>query len=164
LAVEKGNDRCAQALVTAGADVNYGSSMSMTSLHIAIKKHHTAIAQLLLEHGATAVMNSAVHTTYSDDAPCCDSVTALMMCTEPDTVKLLLAAGADVHVAIDIGNTALHITAKHNWKAPMLCVLIKAGADLHAVNSKGKTAVQLAHDKGHTLIEQLLNRAAQQGH
>jgi ankyrin repeat protein len=44
----------------------------------------------------------------------------------------------------------------------MLCLLIKAGADLHAVNNEGKTAAQLAHDKGHTLIEQLLNRAAQQ--
>jgi ankyrin repeat protein len=44
----------------------------------------------------------------------------------------------------------------------MLCLLIKAGADLHAVNSKGKTAAQIAHDRGHILIEQLLNRAAQQ--
>jgi hypothetical protein len=47
----------------------------------------------------------------------------------------------------------------------MLCLLIKAGADLHAVNKSGKTAAQLAHDRGFTLIEQLLNRAAQQqGH
>jgi hypothetical protein len=42
--------------------------------------------------------------------------------------------------------------------------LIKAGADLHAVNSEGKTAAQLAHDKGNTLVEQILIRAAQQEH
>jgi hypothetical protein len=43
-----------------------------------------------------------------------------------------------------------------------VCLLIKAGADLRAVNNVGKTAAQAAHDKGNTLIEQLLIRAAQQ--
>jgi ankyrin repeat protein len=70
-----------------------------------------------------------------------------------------------VHVANEAGNTALLVAAKHNWKAPMICLLIKAGANLYAVNNEGQTAAQIAHDEGHTLIEQLLNRAAQQqGH
>jgi ankyrin repeat protein len=80
-------------------------------------------------------------------------------------MKLLLAAGADVHVTNEAGDTCLHVAARHNHKASVVCLLIKAGADLQAVNSEGKTAAQLAHDRGHVLIEQLLIRAAQQhGH
>lgn len=161
MAAQSGNMQCARVLIAAGVDVNHLNSMHLTSLHIAIREHHAAVAQLLLEHGAAAVMNSVVAIKCTKS--CCNSVTALMMCTEADTVKLLLAAGADVHVANSAGDTCLHVAAKHNWKAPMLCLLIKAGADLHAVNKHGKTAAQLAHDRGHALIEQLLNRAAQQG-
>jgi ankyrin repeat protein len=89
-----------------------------------------------------------------------------MMCTTANTVKVLLAAGADVHVATDAGDTCLHKAAAHGYAAPVVCLLIKGGADLHAVNSPGKTAAQVAHDNGFTLIAQLLNRAAaqQQGH
>jgi ankyrin repeat protein len=133
-------------------------------LHIALNHKHSAVAQLLLEHGATAVMNSVVPANCFNGPYCCTGHTALMMCTTADTVKVLLAAGADVHVTTDGGDTCLHKAAAHGYAAPVVCLLIKAGANLHAVNSKGKTAAQVAHDNGFTLIEQLLNRAAQQGH
>jgi uncharacterized protein len=76
-------------------------------------------------------------------------------------LKLLLTAGADVQAVTSRGNTCLHVAAQHGYSAPVVCLLIKAGADLHAVNREGKTAAQVAHYAGHTLIEQLLNRAAQ---
>jgi ankyrin repeat protein len=84
-----------------------------------------------------------------------------MYCNDAATLKLLLTAGADVHAVTSRGDTCLHIAVRHSYAVPVICLLIKAGADLHAVNSAGKTAAQVAHDKGHTLIEQLLNRAAQ---
>jgi ankyrin repeat protein len=159
----QGNLNCARVLIAAGIDVNHFNSLNMTCLHTAIVTHRSAeLVQLLLNHGATAVMNSVIHKSCKTGARCCTTTTALMMCTEADTVKLLLAAGADVHVTNEAGDTCLHVAAKHNWKAPLMCLLIRAGADLHAVDNEGKTATQLAHDKGHTLIEQLLNRAAQQ--
>jgi ankyrin repeat protein len=55
-------------------------------------------------------------------------------------MKLLLAAGADVHVRSFLNDTCLHTAVRHKASAPMLCLLIQAGADLHAVNSIGKTA------------------------
>jgi ankyrin repeat domain-containing protein 6 len=76
-------------------------------------------------------------------------------------MKLLLAAGADVHVTNQAGDTCLHVAARHDSRAP--CLLIKAGANLHAVNNEGKTAAQLAHDRGHTLVRLLLLRAAEHG-
>jgi uncharacterized protein len=160
-AADIGNVNYPRALIAAGADVYHFNSMNITCLHFAIMEKRSAVVQLLLEHVATAVMNSVVITRCLK--ACCDSATALMMCTETHLVKLLLAAGADVYMATGVGNTALHVAAKHNWKAPMLCLLIKAGADLHAVNNEGVTAAQIAHNCSHTLIEQLLNRAAKQG-
>ena len=85
-----------------------------------------------------------------------------MLCTDPDTLKALLAASVDVHVSTDQGDTCLHKAVAHGYSAQGVCLLIKAGANLHAVNSRGKTAAQFAHDKGNTQIEQLLVRAAQQ--
>jgi ankyrin repeat protein len=159
-AVDSGNVQCAKALIVAGVDVNHTSSNNcgLTALHTAIMSRHATLVQLLLENGATAVINTVTLVGCSEH--CCVGATALMMCTEPDIIELLLAAGADVNVCNDTGNTALHVAARHEFPVRALCLLIKAGADLHAVNSDGKTAAQLAHDNGHTLIEQLLNRAA----
>jgi ankyrin repeat protein len=149
VAAHHGNVRCARVLLAAGADVNNTISGGYRSLHTAIIENHAAVVKLLLEHGATEVMNEIVPTKCTGGSVCCKSMTALMLCFEVDTLKVLLAAGADVHVTNDVGDTCLHVAAKHNWKAPMLCLLIKAGADLHAVNNEGKTAAQLAHDRGY---------------
>jgi ankyrin repeat protein len=83
-----------------------------------------------------------------------------MSCAQPAYLKLLLAAGADVHKTTDRGNTALHVAAVHKFAAPVLCLLIKAGVDLHAENSAGKTAAQVAAAIGNTLAAALLTRAA----
>jgi uncharacterized protein len=164
VAASRGHVQCAKALLAAGAGVNTTDISGVIPLHIALHRSHSAVAQLLLEHGATAVMNSVVPVHCCNRPHCCTGLTALMMCTTADTVKVLLAAGADVHVTTDGGDTCLHKAAVHGYAAPVVCLLIKAGANLHAVNSKGKTAAEVAHDNGFTLIEQLLNRAAQQGH
>jgi uncharacterized protein len=160
-AVYHGNLECAKVLIAAGVDVKHAESDGVTALHLAVTTDHSASVQLLLEYGATAVMNEIVPVRCTCGALCCATATALMLCTTADTVKLLQAAGADVNVTNDVGDTCLHVAAKHHWKAPRLCLLIKAGADLHAVNNDGKTAAQIAHDRGYTLTAQLLNRAAQ---
>jgi ankyrin repeat protein len=156
-----GHLQCAQLLIAAGADVNFSITGSFRCLHMAIMAQEPAVVQLLLEHGATAVMNSVLPVScfYGD---CYNSTLALMLCSTAATVKVLLAAGADVHVTTAAGDTCLHVAVRHSYKAPVMCLLIKAGVDLHAVNSSGKTAAQLAHDRGNVLIAQLLNRAAQQ--
>jgi ankyrin repeat protein len=84
LAAKGGNVQRAKILIliAVGADVNNFNCQGTTGLHWAVVGHHTALAQLLLEHGATAVMNSVVPPTCSSDAPCCDGMTALMMCEE----------------------------------------------------------------------------------
>eukprot|EP00953_Heterococcus_sp_UTEX-ZZ885_P007553 4572-Heterococcus_DN1.PRE.3 len=154
--------QCAKALIAAGVDVNYADIKGTTSLHMAVNNQHAAVVQVLLEHGATAIMNSVIATQCPHGARCCDGVTALMLCKKAATVKVLLDAGADVHVTNKGGDTCLHTAAEHKFAAPLLCLMIKAGVNLHAVNHAGKTAAQLAHERGFSLIEQLIYRAAQQ--
>jgi ankyrin repeat protein len=164
VASNQGLIECVRVLIAAGADVNSAGNDSMSSLHLAVQASHSAVAQLLLQHGATAVMNEVLPFTCSSSYPCCClGMTALMMCTTAATVQVLLAAGADVRVITDTGGTCLHLAASHGLPVPVVCLLIKAGVDLHAVDRHGKTAAQWAHEKGNTLIEQLLVRAAQQG-
>jgi ankyrin repeat protein len=117
------------------------------------------MVKLLLEHGASAMLD---HTGYV--CQCCGKMTTLMMATDAATTKVLLAAGADMHEVTSTGNTVLHVAAVHTYAVPVICLLIQAGADLYAKNAAGNTAAQVAKAKGHHLIEQLLNRAAQQGH
>jgi ankyrin repeat protein len=147
----------ARVLIRAGADVGAVCSNGMTSLHPAARWGHLELLQLLLEHGAAAVIDSLSPACGHSS---CGKSTALMACDSPAAVKVLLAAGADVHVTTDRGNTALHVAAVHKYPAPVLCLLIKAGVDLHAVNSDGKTAAQVAVDSGNTLAAALLTRAA----
>jgi uncharacterized protein len=163
-AAGRGSIECAKVLIAAGADVNRPQLDGSSSLHVAITKHHASVVEFLLQHGVTEVMDRVIPSMCEyGGVECCSSQTALIMCTETETATLLLSAGANVHVTNDAGDSCLHVAAKHNWKAPMLCLLIQAGVDLHAANNQGKTAAQIAHDRGYTLIEQLLNRAAQQG-
>jgi uncharacterized protein len=162
VAAHVGYSECVKVLLAAGADVNSGDCNNLTSLHMAVTENHSAVAQLLLEHGATAALNTVVNVrclkTYGC---CCRGLTALMMCTTAATVQVLLAAGADVRVTTYAGDTCMHLAARHSLPVPVVCLLIKAEVDLHAVNHQGMTAAEVAHEKGNTLIEQLLIRAAQ---
>jgi uncharacterized protein len=164
VAASEGNVKCAKALIAAGIDVNDTSTTGHTSLHIAVVSEHSAVVQLLLDHGATAVMDTLVPSKCPYIDQCCTTMTALMVCTDVATTKALLAAGVDVAVANDTGDTCLHLAVEHELPVPVICLLLKAGADLRAVNNAGKTAAQLAHERGYALIEQLLKRAAQQRH
>jgi ankyrin repeat protein len=159
-----GHTEAAKALIAAGADVNHTDNQGSPCLHRAVDSSlnsgHTDTVQLLLESGATALLDTQVPCACAMGA-WCGTVTAVMMCKHAAVLKLLLAAGADVHATTSTGNSCLHIAAAHSYPAPVLCLLIKAGADLHAVNSAGKTAAKVARDYHSKLAEQLLTRAAQ---
>jgi hypothetical protein len=63
-----------------------------------------------------------------------------------DTVKLLLAAHADVNSRDDRGNTALLGAVARGWN-DMVRVLIAAGADPYAANTAGLSPYDLAKGK-----------------
>jgi uncharacterized protein len=109
-----------QLLLDAGAELTGDSP----ALHASVlNSNGTAVQKLLLEQSAVAAMM----TNVAEQCSCCGPRTAVMLCEQPEQLKLLLAAGADVHVTTDRGNTALHVAAVHKFAAPVLCLLIKAG-------------------------------------
>jgi ankyrin repeat protein len=148
--------QCAEALLDAGADAAYTmESSGSTCLIAAVIGKHTELVELLLQCGAAAAINSQYHW-----CGCCGSTTALAICGDVTTVKLLLAAGADVHKTSVKGYTCLHTAVIHKRPAPKLCLLIKAGVDLAAKNEHGHTAAEIAHSMGSYMTATLLIRAA----
>jgi uncharacterized protein len=142
-----------QLLLDAGAE----HPANATLLHTATDniKHPEVLKLLLEQRGAAATIDDV-----AVECDCCGPRTAIMKCEQPAHLKLLLAAGADVHKTTDRGNTALHVAAVHKFAGPVICLLIKAGVDLHALNSAGMTAAQVAADSGNTPAAALLIRAA----
>jgi ankyrin repeat protein len=150
-----------QLLLDAGADITAQHTVGVNVLHSAVENSkRPEVLQLLLEHSSAGAMIDNVAALCS----CCGSRTVLMKCEFPAHLKLLLAAGADVHKTTDTGNTALHVAAVHKFAAPVLCLLIKAGVDLHVENSDCQTAAEVAADSGNMLAAALLTRAALDSH
>jgi uncharacterized protein len=164
-AVLSGDAQCTQLLVNAGADVNARCGLALPSFNeflesagikgVTVIMNHGAVTTVLTD-GAQQPLPTAQRDVIANDM----SKTVLMAADTLAVVKVLLAAGADVHLTTDLDNTCLHTAAACNYPAPVICLLIKAGVSLHAVNREGKTAAVVAHDKGNTLAAALLNRAA----
>jgi ankyrin repeat protein len=177
-------------LISRGADVHARYRNGDTPLYTAVKRGHTALAEVLLAAGAdAAVVNFSGWTCVSRavanghskmlqlllqrgvatvvDQPvracsCCGvAVTALMLCSKPAVSKLLLAAGADVQHTTEQGNTALHTAAQHGYPPAVVCMLLKAGVSIKARNSNWQTAAELAAAVGNERTAALLTRAAQ---
>jgi ankyrin repeat protein len=160
IAARDGCARCVDALLHAGAELSAVLSDGSTVLHAAACNDAPQALQLLLERGAAAAVSIDA---LSRGCSCCGTNTALMLCTQPAQLKLLLAAGADAHKITDRGSTSVHVAAAHARPASVLCLLIKAGVDVQALNRWGKTAAEVAADCGNALAASLLNRVVAGG-
>jgi ankyrin repeat protein len=132
----------------AAADLTAVDIDGRTPLHIAADKGSDAAVQALLQRGANVA--AADH----------KGATPLMLAKTAAVVKLLLAAGADAAAADIVGCTALHYCARSNAAAGAVCVLLKAGTDPTATALNHATAADVAAYKGHTALQTLLLRAA----
>jgi uncharacterized protein len=62
---------------------------------------------------------------------------------DPDRLKLLLNAGAEVNAADNNGNTALMRGASRGYSSDVMKLLIDRGADMNRKNKQGRTALML---------------------
>jgi ankyrin repeat protein len=94
------------------------------------------------------------------DAPGPDGMLPLIAAfPHSNIMRLLLAAGADVHAKSAGGMTALHLAA-HQGDAALVRELLKAGADLHARETRCQhRAVDVARANNHEDVVRILEAA-----
>ena len=112
----------------------------------------TAAIQGLLSESELVTVDS------TDDA----GWTALMHATDAGhgpVVRLLLDAGASVHLENDAQDTALHLAARQG-RTQTVRLLLDAGADFAARDAEGRTPLFLAIERGRNELVDLLHAAA----
>ncbi|MCC6614567.1 MAG: ankyrin repeat domain-containing protein [Anaerolineae bacterium] len=167
-------DKVRQMLAHEPGLLNEKAQWQETPIQAAAHVGNRPIAEFLLAEGApldicTAAMlgrKDAVATMLRDDAALVHARGAhnipLLYFTaiygSSDIAALLLEAGADINAGAG-GNTALHGAAQFG-QADIARWLIEHGADARAQDFNGKTAREVATDRGHQDIADMIAEKA----
>ena len=142
-------DRVRELLAANLASANDVAPDGFQPLGLAAFFGHTAVAQLLIEHGAQ--INSPSHNGQQVH-PLHSAVAG----QHYDLAKLLIEHGADVNAAQEGGFTPLH-GAADNGQSEMIELLLNKGAESAARTSEGQTALEIARKHGHEAASALLS-------
>ena len=130
VAYYNGNLDLAKVLLDAGAAVNAKDGKNKTPLDYALSKKRTELAELLrAKSGKT-----------TKELLAADDIFAAAEVGDVESIKKLLAGGADVNAKNKGGYTALHLAAKRG-QAAAAAALLEAKADIAAASKSGKTAL-----------------------
>jgi ankyrin repeat protein len=148
-AVMQGDAAQVEACLAADRDtVEFFSSDGWTPLHLAAYFGHREAAECLLAHGANVeVRSNNDMRNLPHHAATANRQHAL--------VELLLEHGADVNAVQSGGFTSLHEAALLGDEE-LVKLLLARGADKGLVNDAGQTALQIAEEKGHGAVAELL--------
>ena len=111
-AAEEGHTPVVKVLIEAGADVNKKTYCGQTSLHRAASKGHAPIITELIKAGAD-VNATNVYDTGHRIFPWMTPLHYAVWFEQEDCVAVLLAHGADVHKANDLGRTPMTYAVYH---------------------------------------------------
>jgi hypothetical protein len=149
-AVEAGNLKKAQKLISNGANVNQTDHVGFLALSVAAGRRDEKMTKLLLETGADVnARSAALHDT---------ALARAAQNSNGETVRVLLAAGAHVDDRDGAGWTPL-FKAALKGDLEIVEALLSAGADVNARSSSGWTALKEAQMRGHEAVVQRLKSA-----
>lgn len=145
IAAEKGRIVMVRTLLEHGARIDQPSEAGDTPLDLAVLAGRTQLAELLLNEGATL------------DASALLLKAAESGVTDRDTVRFLLARGADTEVRNGDGDTPLLIAIRQD-NHRLATHLVGQGADVNAKSADGRSALTLARAFGFQELISLLTR------
>lgn len=178
IAAQSGDRDIVTELLRAGADVNRVASTGGTALHRAVGMSVNAvIVQDLLEAGADpnlpnpedgrTVLMEVVHNWPEEDEPEEDehllgrafrTLGRLQGMDAPETLQLLIRAGADVDAQDSRGETALAQAVQGSCTAAVEA-LLEAGADPYLEDEDGRTAFDHLEDDTPARLRELVDAA-----
>eukprot|EP00090_Calanus_glacialis_P039743 TRINITY_DN69212_c0_g1_i1.p1 TRINITY_DN69212_c0_g1~~TRINITY_DN69212_c0_g1_i1.p1 ORF type:complete len:264 (-),score=88.84 TRINITY_DN69212_c0_g1_i1:111-902(-) len=138
-AVNKGHTEIAKKLINGGCKIDelIYAGACCGCIHLAIMKENKEIFNLLLEKKCDVNLADEIN----GNSPLYLATTL----DQVDTVKKLIAAGADVNLADWDEKTPLHFAAANGF-GEVAKVLVDAKATLDANDANGKTPLDLAND------------------
>lgn len=142
----------ALALLQHGAQIHACDNEGSTPLHLAAYHGSLDVARALLQQGAS--VKSVKEGTSSP-------LIYAIIADRPNTelVKLLIAAGADVHETHDeMGAGTLHLAVRNN-RMDIIPLLLDAGVDVATRDAYQQTALHEAAECGHAEIVQYFLKA-----
>ena len=179
VAAKAGQVDAVAALLEAKADVAAADKSQKTALHYAAQKGHKATTALLLEKGAPINAKDEKNKTPLDYAVskkraeivellrakggktakellAAENIFAAAEVGDVESIKKLLAGGAEVNGKNKGGYTALHLAAKRG-QAAAAAALLEAKADIGLASKSGKTALHyVAYYNGNLDLAKLL--------
>ena len=136
LAITKRHPEAFNFLLSAGADTNIRDEDGDTALHNAlIEGYDESYVRALIAHGATVdTVSNRLLTALS----------VACICRQVESVKVLLAAGADPNITDVDDDSSLHIAVYRGCNIETLQALVNHGANMDRINSKEESALLLA--------------------
>jgi ankyrin repeat protein len=141
--------RVRQVLDADPQSVNAWSPDGFQPLGLAAFFGHAEAVDLLLQRGGE--VNTHARHRFGVAA-----LHAALAGPNPEIARVLIAVGADVNAAQNSGSTPLHETA-FNGNLALTQLLLEHGANPAAVNKEGRSAVDVARERGHTQLAELLS-------
>ncbi len=145
VAAEKGRIVMVKTLLKHGAEIDAADAAGETALALAILAGRTQIAEVLLGTGARLDASQLLLKAADADA------------TDRDTLRFLLAHGADTEQRNADGDTALLIAIRRD-NHRLATHLVREGAEVNVQAADGQSALALARELGFTELIQLLER------
>jgi ankyrin repeat protein len=149
-AAHDGRIETVRSSIQSGKEVNAKDpTTSHTAMHMAAYNGHSDIVKLLLEHDAAVDPRDAEGKTPLIHA-----------CTGPfpETVEILLAAGADINAAEATEGFTPLMMAAGLGQSEVVKVLLSHGADITIEDQDKDTALNHAKNSGHAEIVALLEK------